>query len=826
MKLNNTLFFSIILSLTFQLNAQNLRNVNPDPNGAPWLVGGLHMPSKSELSKIPLIELSYDNLHRNPNTLPASLDNTTQPYFRPVFDQANGSCAQSSGVAYNFTYEFNREHNTSAADVQNQFPSHYTYNFLNEGDGNNGSWYTDGWDIIKSNGCPNLLTYGNSLNALGDQGWMSGYNNYESGMHNRVKEYFAIDVSTPDGLLTLKHWLYDHLENASTGSLVNFAAGIYNNGFNITNDNIITTWGFPSNHAMTFVGWDDNITYDYNGDGQITNNIDINGDGIIDMRDWEQGAMIMVNSWGGSWGNNGKAYVMYKTLAESMPFGGIVGNRVFGLRVKDDQNPQLIMRVKMTHNYRQMIKISAGISSDINSNIPEHIIDFPLFNYQGGYFPMKGNNDNSPIEFSLDISSLLDYVNSNTTAKYFLIVNENDSYDMGNGDIIDFAVVDNNQQVYTCNQHNVSINNDTDTILSINANISFDGPEITTTALPTATGGQAYSHTMTAQNGSPEYEWHLVKNYQEQNTSGNFPAITSNPISVDNTDDGFGMQQLDFDFPFYGETYNLVYLLTDGSIVFEPGFDYLRSEIAIKTHKMIGVFASDLNIIPGTNQGIFYEGDATHATFRWKTAIYGDDTVNVDAAVTLYPDGKIQFFYGNNITPGLDWASGISEGDQNSFITSLSGINNPSNTTLSLQPEAFPIGMFISKDGIFQGIAPNVVDTWPVTFKVTDNNNISKTKTLTFETNTSGIDQNQMFKIRCYPNPATDFVVFDYLLNKPNRIAIEIYSLQGKKLVQIIDKNQVEGPHKIVWYPNLPKGIYIYKIHKGDLMSTGKLTIK
>ncbi len=826
MNTKKAIFLSILISLTLQLNSQNLKNVNPDPNGTPWLVGGFRMPTKAELSKIPLIELSYDDLHRNTNTLPASLDNTTQAFFRPVFDQADGSCSQSSGVAYNFTYEYNREHNTSAADLQNQFPSHYTYNFLNNGDGNNGSIYTDGWDIIKANGCPNLPTYGSSLNALGDQGWMSGYDKYEAGMHNRVKEYFAIDVSTPDGLLTLKHWLYDHLENAATGSLVNFAAGVYNTNFNMTNDNIITSWGFPSNHAMTFVGWDDTITYDYNGDGQITNDIDINNDGVVDMRDWEQGAMIMVNTWGDSWGDNGKAYVMYKTLAENLTFGGIVGKRVFGLRVKDDQNPQLIMRVKMTHNRRNMIKISAGIATDVNSNTPEHIMDFPLFNYQGGAFPMKGNNDNSPIEFSLDISSLLDYVTTGANAKYFLIVNENDPNGDGDGNIVDFSIVDNNQQEYTCTQHNVNINDNTDTILSITESISFEAPEITTASLPVAAAGQAYSHTMTAQNGSPDYEWHLVKNYQEQNLSATFPAITSNPILVSNNDDGYGGRQLDFAFPFYGENFNHVFILTDGSIVFEPGFKYLRSESAIKTHKMIGVFASDLNIISGSNQGIFYEGDATHATFRWKTAIYGDDTVNVDAAVTLYPDGTIQFFYGDNITPGLNWASGISEGDQNYHITSLSGTDNPSNTALSLQPEAFPAGMFISKDGVFQGTAPNTVDTWPVIFKVTDNNNISKTKTLTFETNASGIEENQSFKIRCYPNPATDYVVFDYLLNNHNNVAIDIYDLQGKKLVQILDKNQAKGPHKIVWYPHLPKGIYVYKISKGNLVTTGKLSIK
>jgi len=820
------IFLSILISLSFNLNAQKLRNVNPDPNGEPWMVGGLRIPSKAELAKIPVVELSHTDLQRNVKTLPATLDNSTQPFFRPVFTQSDGSCAQSSGIAYTFTYEMNRKRNTSASNSQNQYPSHYTYNFLNDGDGDNGSWYTDGWDIIKANGCPSLPTYGGQLNALDDQGWMSGYSKYESAMHNRVKEYFAIKVDTPDGLLTLKHWLYDHLENASTGSLVNFSAGISNTGFNMTSDNIITAWGFPSNHAMTIVGWNDNISYDYNGDGTITNNIDINGDGIVDMRDWERGALIMVNSWGTSWGNSGKAYVMYKTLAESGPNGGIVGNRVFGLRVKSDQTPQLIMRIKMTHNKRKMIKISAGIATDTDSAVPEHTIDFPLFNRQGGPYPMKGNNDNSPIEISLDISPLLDYISSATPANFYLIVNENDPYGTGSGSIIDYAIVDADQHVYTCAQHNVPLNNNSDTILSIDATINFDAPEITTNLLPTATPGQAYTHTMVAQNGSPEYEWHILHQYQEQNNTGSFPSITSHQIAVDDNDDGFGSQTIDFDFPFYGEFYNQLYVLTDGSIVFEPGFSYLRTESAIKSTKIISVFASDLKIFSSGGQGIFYEGDTNHATFRWKTALFGNEYANIDVAVTLYADGQIKFFYGDNITPGLNWASGISNGDGSSLILSQSGANDPSNLSFKLQSDPYPNGMFVSKDGIFQGTAPNVVNTWPVTFKVTDNNNVSKTKTLTFKTATSGINENKAIQLHCYPNPATDYVIFDYQLEQNQPVSINIYDLQGKKQVEILNKNQDSGKHQIIWYPQLSKGLYLYKIKTGSSISTGKLIIE
>jgi len=820
------LFFYSLLVINLHYLSAQIINVNPDPNGEPWYVGGLRIPGEEEMAKIPTVILSQQDLQRQVNTLPTHLDNTTQPYFRPIFSQSNGSCAQSSGVAYNFTYEINRERGTSAAIAANQFPSHYTYDFLNNGSGDNGSWYTDGWDIIKANGCPDLPTYGGDLDTGGPQRWLSGYQNYESGMNNRVKEYFAIDVSTPDGLITLKHWLYDHLENASTGSLVNFSAGISNIGFNMTSDNIVTSWGYIANHAMTFVGWDDNISYDYNNDGQITNNIDINNDGVVDMRDWERGALIMVNSWGTSWGNGGKAYVMYKLLAEDMIHGGIVGKRVFGLRVKASQTPQLKMRVKISHNQRNKIKISAGIASDINAASPEFIIDFPLFNRQGGAYSMQGISNN-PLELSLDISRLLSYVPNGTPAKYFLIVNEDDPTSDADGTIYDFAIVDQNNQIYTCTQHNVNINNNADTVLSISTSIDYDGPQITTTQLTPAQPGQTYSYNMEAANGSPVYQWKILQQYNENTISENYPAVTSQTISTDNDDDGYGMQTLDFDFPFYGQYYNQVYILTDGSITFEPGFSYLRTDSAIKSHKMIGVFASDLMIYPADGDGIFYEGDTNHATFRWKTSLYGNQSADIDVAVTLYPDGKIKFYYGNNITTNLNWAAGISNGNGSARILSLSGNSTPANHQFELNPEPYPNGMLISENGLFQGTAPNEINTWPVTFKVTDNNDVSSIKTLNFETQTNGLKDENLISFGCYPNPATDYVVFSYQLKNQSNIKINIYDLQGKPVAALLNQPlQSAGNHQLIWHPQLSKGMYIYRLQTNQGNKSGKLIIK
>ena len=527
------LLTTAVIFLSGLLNAQII-NINPDKNAEPWIVGGLRVPSKAEIDKIPLKSL-FENKFKD--ILPASLDNTSQPYFRPIFSQTDGCCAQASGIAYNFTYEMNYIRNTSANTAANRYPTHYTYNYLNGGSGSNGSWYTDGWNIIASNGCPTEEQYGGLVHSNA-QYWQSEYSDYENGMGNKVVDYFAIDVSTPEGLETLKYWMYHHLDSSPAGGIVNFAAGV-SDVFDMTYDDIIIEWGHSVNHAMTFVGWDDNIEYDFNGDDNITNDVDINDDGVVDMRDWERGALIMVNSWGVLWGNGGKAYVMYKLLAEPVDNGGIHANRVFSVNVRETYSPKLIMRVKMEHDVRNMIKVSAGVSVNLSSSVPEFEMGFPLFNKQGGQYDMDGSTSN-PIEFSLDITPLLSYVNSGETSKFFLKIDENDTYGFGSGQIYDFSIYDvENSTEYTSSSHNVSIINNSSTLLSVNSNIVFDSPEITTLIIPDAIRNQSFNYLLEASGGTSPYKWSIKLTYPEESLSETFPVISANQLIPSDNDDGY-----------------------------------------------------------------------------------------------------------------------------------------------------------------------------------------------------------------------------------------------------------------------------------------------
>lgn len=747
MKLLKYTFVVVFLLGFYFANAQKLINVNPDKNAAPWYAGGLRPLTADDycfLNSLP--QFTVDEKYRN-RDIPSSVDNSQQPYFRPIFNQDGGSCGQASGIGYTFTYEINYMRDLTANTVQTQYPTHFTWNFLNGGVGS-GSWYFDGWQIIKADGCPNVFDWGGTFYYGGQSRWMSGYQQYYNGMQNRVLDIYAQNVFTSEGLQNLKQWIYDHGDGSPVGGLACFSAGVYGN-FTMTNlpsgtpeagKSVVTSWDADVNHAMTFVGYNDSIRFDVNNDGQFTNNLDITGDGIIDMRDWEIGGLIVANSWGESFGNNGRSYMLYRLLALDLANGGIWSNTVHMIRTKTTCQPLLAAKATIKHSSRDKIRISAGVANDTNALQPEHTLYFPLFSYQGGDFFMQGGSSEADktLELGLDITPLLSYVNNGSPAKFFLQVDGQDPSEIGNGEVIDFSIIDytNSETEIICPEHNVAINENGTIYLGVNRTMNFDAPVITTDSLPLATSGESYSYQLVADGGLAPYEWNIEISYQEESMQGNFPQIEEQQLTPSSNDDGFAIQKIDFPFPFYGKTYDSLTISSDGSILFGNNFEYVRNDDNLRSVRTITPYGSDLMLYPETGDGIFYEGDASHATFRWKISLFDHPEVNIDMAVTLYPSGKIEFYYGNDITEGTGWTAGVSDGSGSNFV--LASISNtyqiPDGYTTSFQCPEHPMGMSISKDGLLSGTPIENNKSWNVIFKVSDFNYISQTKTLVFST--------------------------------------------------------------------------------------------
>ncbi|MEI7980667.1 MAG: hypothetical protein WCI71_03380 [Bacteroidota bacterium] len=158
------------------------------------------------LSNIP--ELKLPEKYKGPNAplLPVSVDNSQKKYFRAITQQYGYECGQSAGIAFNFTYEMDRLRDLAANTPESTYPTHFTWDFLNNGENYTGASFFDSWEIVRTCGNMNVADYGGTLGFGGCTRWITGYGMYYNGMHNRITSVKAIRADTPEGLLTLKYW--------------------------------------------------------------------------------------------------------------------------------------------------------------------------------------------------------------------------------------------------------------------------------------------------------------------------------------------------------------------------------------------------------------------------------------------------------------------------------------------------------------------------------------------------------------------------------------------------------------------------------------------
>jgi hypothetical protein len=564
-------------------------------------------------------------------------------------------------------------------------------------------------------------------------------------------------VGDPEGLLVLKNWLHNHLDGSEIGGIASFyaqhmsATQMLPYGTPEAGKYVLTSFGGSPNHAMTIVGYNDSIRWDYNSDGQYTNHLDINNDGTVNMKDWEIGGFKMVQSYGGvpNWGNQGFAYMMYKTVADNLGSGGIWNHCVHILDVKETYEPLLTARVILKHTKRSFIKVFAGIANGQYATRPDVILGFPIFDYQGGEKYMQGGTTEADktIELGLDLSKLLNYVNLGLPAKVFLSIAEIDPNNAATGDFIHFSIYDHTSggQEITCIQSNVPLANNDTTTLEIVRSFNFNRVAILDETLPAAPAGEPYSHQLTATGGTPPFQWEFDKTYTESQQTATFPMVNAVMLSPSNSTSGKATRTIDFDFPIFDTVVNSITVYVDGYLMFDqqlyPYPYFYDDKVLFSVTRNISPFmnqAQEINLSQGC--GMWYEGDETQATFRWKTCLPNFPYAQNNYAVRLYPDGTIKFYYGemNGLTEHL-WISGISDGDNYNLQTTAIS-NKPAvaaNSVINLLRYNYPPEMEIDENGLFHGTPAQSYGGVPITFKVTDNNFIHDTRTLTFSS--SGI---------------------------------------------------------------------------------------
>ncbi|MCX6226449.1 MAG: T9SS type A sorting domain-containing protein [Bacteroidia bacterium] len=771
--------------------------------------------------------------------LPTKKDNSRVIYFSGIYNQDVWNCNQAASIWTMFTYEINYLRNLNSSLTQNQYSPMAVYNLLNYGNGSNGVSYFDSWNLIKSNGIPGNPDF--TAYSQNSQIWMTGYDKYYRGMKNRVDQVFAIDVGNPDGLLILKHWINDHLDGSQIGGVANYQIGSggmdipqipLDKGLEEEGQCIVIKYGPIVGHAMTFVGWNDSVRYDVNADGRYTNNIDINGDGVVNMKDWEIGAMLVVNSWGAAY-NAGKLWVMYRLLAEKVIDGGIWNNAAMVVKPKKTYDPLLTIKAKIRYNQRNRIKIQVGVSSDLNAHDPGRVIDYPCFNFQGDVLPMQGFSgvDSDLIEIGLDITPLMNYIPANGQAKIFLDVIQKSPDATASGKVESFSVLDytNGINEFINTEGAVTILPNSVTRLSVPINTRVNRPSIITEELTDAQVGMEYRSQIEADGttGPYRYEnpatWFVEKPIAESFDFAGGNEVFTEPLKTARVMD------LPFSFPLFGKSYDQVTVLADGGIVMGQSlviYPYVIDP-RLRFYQNCGIFPLLGTLYyskPGSSVTMEVASDA--AIFRWHAAVDPEGLKRVEFAAKIQSDGTIQFYYGNvNITPDIFWISGISKGNNLDYLLmdqNFSGVKN--DVAFGLELMEWPSWLSLGSNGDLRGI-PDKTGLFTLPLKVTDWSGISNYKELSIKVNGGSSVQtiNQEGGTRIWPNPFTNRLWLEGYCEQAGNLTFTVYDLSGREL--LARKYTAQAGHNTIHCTDLAglnSGVYLFQL-AGVLNAQGKL---
>jgi PKD repeat protein len=710
-------------------------------------------------SKIPVMKLPAEYRSRS---LPVSVDNSQYIYFPGILDQYGYfNCQQYAGVAYTYAYEINRLLNKDGDLPENRYPPHYTWNFMNDGDRYKGVSFFYSFQVLKEQGHMTLDDYGGDT-LLGTLGWKSGYDKYYRGMGNRIKAIYSIPTNTEEGVLTLKHYLNDHLNGSTTGGVACFSASsnFQGNfaklpaGTPEAGKDVIIAFYPLATHGMTIVGYNDSIRYDLNGDGQFTNDLDINDDGIIDVRDWEIGAYRMANSYGSWWSDHGFCYILYRAMALKFdypysgwdPDRGIWNHSVYIVEPETGYQPLMTMKLKLTHNSREKIRIKAGISADTSRLFPEHVIEFPFLGFHGGDHVMQGFDaipEDKTIEVGFDITPLLSYIGSGEAARFFLLVNEKDTAQSGEGFVNQCSFIDYTNGIHemTVPQTNVTIDDNTLTILSLAGSVNFDKVHVTTENLPAYNASHPYQMQLAASGGKAPLQWSLVESYEMKRKDTLFPAVYQQRLYQDSPTIPYARFVLPFSFPFYGQKHDTLFINFYGFIGFDKEqlpYPYLTDEEGmLKRTKIICPAFYPNAYYSAAFYNVWVESHPGWVTIRWENG----DTVNHDIhnnyALRLYPSGEFELLYGDFIPtePGVITYSGYSKGDERNFdVWTNWNSSLLSNKSYRFRLHPIPSEISLTKEGLLNIAAADTNCIFEIPVNVTDANKISAGKSFCLST--------------------------------------------------------------------------------------------
>ncbi len=74
-----------------------------------------------------------------------------------------------------------------------------------------------------------------------------------------------------------------------------------------------------------------------------------------------------------------------------------------------------------------------------------------------------------------------------------------------------------------------------------------------------------------------------------------------------------------------------------------------------------------------------------------------------------------------------------------------------------------------------------------------------------------------------YPNPFNSTTLIPFTVAEYGRVRILVYDVTGRVVRILVDERIAPGEYKTTFTPNVPSGVYFYKMHAGPFTESGKM---
>ncbi|MCX6973028.1 MAG: putative Ig domain-containing protein [Verrucomicrobia bacterium] len=444
--------------------------------------------------------------------LPGRVDNSALPSFPPIRNQGSiGSCASFSSTYTVATHMLGLVRGTnsrSATANSTKLSPKFIYALVNEGQ-DAGSTIIENFNALISFGAPYWSSWpyvGDGTNSKNYLEWPLTAEVWREAAKNRLYQSGSVqNIDTTTGLQNLKALL-------ANGYLLVFGTDIYGWQFtsfsndpatNLDNDlaGKKVCWKVmrdPSGHAMTIVGYDDNVW------------TDIDRDGVVDSG--EKGALKIANSWGTNWedGEAGFVWIAYDALRDTSQVSGVSNtgrasgiyspfylDEVYWVSALEGYSPTLLGEFTVSHASRSQMRVRFGRALPPSATTPEIYSAKSDLNGLGGAYAFDGGVSPKDGTFVFDFTDL----QQSGARRYF--VSMSDTAGGASGFLKAFRLTSPSGAALAIASNGLGAAVDG---ITRHAYVDYGGtsaaPVITSATSATARVGQSFSYTIAA-SGSP-----------------------------------------------------------------------------------------------------------------------------------------------------------------------------------------------------------------------------------------------------------------------------------------------------------------------------------